>query len=167
MENNLKFDKEEEFGLGITAFIVSLTNLSAVNNNSFLIFDASGVNRQLVAVGGDKDPNSAEQSGSTIDLDVLKSTTKSYPIHVKKILYRVNSGDVNRQFGEMGFDITKANIDGSVIRAGDIQPNFLKRNWMYQDNLVEMEGDLTIDGNTAFIIGVGKSTTIELTFILK
>lgn len=167
MENNLNFDNDEEFGLGCTAFIVSLTNTSAISDTSYLIFDASGINREIVASGGDKDPSTAQQVGSTIDLDVLKSTTKSYPIHVKKILYRVNSGDVNKQFGEMGFDVTRANIDGSVIRAGDIQPNFLKRNWMYQEDLVEMEGDLTIDGNTAFIIGVGKSTTIELTFILK
>jgi len=164
MINNLNFDKDEYFGLGCTAFIIRL-EATAVPKD-YILFDASGINEEIVAKSGVVRPDKLESLGSTIDLDVLALTTQGYPIKIKRILYKIARGGVS-QFNKKGLDFTRASIDGSVQRGGDIQPNFLKRNWMYtNDYMVEIVGDLTIDGNTAFIIGLEKDTIIELTFIL-
>jgi len=164
MINNLNFDKDEYFGLGCTAFIIQLEATSVPKD--FILFDATGINKEIVAKAGVVRPDKLESLGSTIDLDALALTTKAYPIKLKRILYKIVKG-ADTQFSKKGLDFTRASIDGSVYRGEDIQPNFLKRNWMYtNDYMVEIVGDLTIDGNTAFIIGVEKDTIIELTCIL-
>jgi len=167
MDNNLNFDKDEYFGLGQTAFIVKLQN-SSVNESLKILFDADGLNKLLLNIGGLKIPTPADSVGSSVSTLSLANTTISNPIEVKSILYRVTTGSAESQFGKQPFDFVKSNIDGQIFRGGDVQPNFLKRNWMFtNDEMVEIQGDLTIDSTTGLIIGLEPQTNIECTFILK
>jgi len=167
MENNLNFDSDEYFGLGQTAFIVKLQNPS-VAESLRLLFDVGGLNKLLLNIGNLKYPTPATSVGSTISLESLSKTTIANPIKIKNILYRVTSGNSIDQFGKQPFDFVTSNIDGQIFRGGDVQPNFLKRNWLFTNNeMVEIQGDLTIDSTTGLIIGLEPQTNIECTFILK
>jgi len=167
MENNLNFDNDEYFGLGQTAFIIKLQNAS-VSPSLNLLFDVGGINKLLLDIGNLKYPSPSQSVGSTINLDSLSKTTIANPIKIKTILYRVTTGNAIDQFGKQPFDFITSNIDGQIFRGGDVQPNFLKRNWLFtNDEMVEIQGDLTIDSTTGLIIGMEPQTNIECTFILK
>ena len=168
MDNNLNFDSEKYFGLGVTAFNFKFQNTQPIRQR-LMLFDASGLNIELVGRG-----TSAQQppflgintAGSSVSPEAMAKSTFSYPLNLKGIIYRVDVGDVQKQMDRSFLDFSRCAIDGRVKRAGDIQPNYLRRNWFFQDNLIVMTGDIEVNQNTALTIDIEKNTTLDLVFLV-
>ena len=173
MDNNLNFDTENYFGLGISATKIVLDNTGA-SPVLYRVFDASGLNTALNVNPSAQKPTSAEFSESTINNpDALSKSTIQYPIRVKKMLYTASGlyTAVYDQLNQLTFEWTRANIDGTVRRGADIQTGLDQRNWMYtnttSDNpLVVIDGEFTIDQNTAMWLQVGARVKAEVLLVL-
>ena len=181
--NNLNFDVEEHFGLGVGAFSIKIKNVnpfSAVQTSKLpaLIFDASGLVQEIAG----RDRNFTPLDNDTLGIFEVETTagspgalalsTRSYPILIEGVIYEVvetNSAiDSLRQFNDAQFNVLKGSIDGTLKQGEEIQPNYVKRNFYYQqDNFVVMKGQVEIDQNTGIVIDVYRSTQIELTFLVK
>lgn len=168
MDNNLNFDRDSNFGLGVSAFNIKIYN-SDVGPDAKVValFDATGLNSELVGRGlGVKAISSFDTSGSSVNAESLSSTTFSFPIKINGLIYSVEGGDVRAQLDDALIDITRCAIDGSIKRKGDIQPNFLRRNWFFQDNLIVIKGDVLFDQNTALFLAINPLTTIDVVFLV-
>ena len=171
MDNKLNFDQDAYFGLGMSATIISLDNTGSPLDVVFKLFDASGLNTALNVQPTATKPTT-EFAGSTIsNAQVLADTTIQNPIKVVKMLYSVQSGYVQKQFDAL-FEWTRANIDGTVRRGADVQAGLEQRNWMYTNvsqgfaSLVEINGDFTIDQNTACYIKVIGRAKVQIVLIV-
>ena len=181
--NNLNFDVEKHFGLGVSAFTVKIQQIWTVPNSSLpaLLFDASGIvyevagrDRNYTSLNGTNPFFTVENSigsGASAML-ALTNTTRCSPIQIQGIIYEViqtGSGvDSLKQFNDATFTVLRGSIDGQLIQGQDIQPNYLKRNWLYQqDNFIVMKGDLEIDQNTGIALDVFGDAIVELTFLVK
>jgi hypothetical protein len=162
MDNNLNFDSEKYFGLGVTAFNFKFQNTQPVRQR-LMLFDASGLNMEWAQQPPFVGINTA---GSSVSPETMAKSTFSYPLNLKGIIYRVDVGDVQIQMDRSFLDFSRCAIDGSVKRAGDIQPNYLRRNWFFQDNLIVMTGDIEVNQNTALTIDIEKNTTLDLVFLV-
>jgi hypothetical protein len=181
--NNLNFDVEEHFGLGVGAFSIKIKNVNPFSPNPTsklpaLIFDASGI----VYEAAGRDRNFTSLDNDTLNLFEVETTagspgalalsTRSYPILIEGVIYEVletnSTIDSLRQFNDAQFNVLKGSIDGTLKQGEEIQPNYVKRNFYYQqDNFVVMKGQVEIDQNTGVVIDVFKDTQIELTFLVK
>ena len=169
MDNNLNFDGDSNFGLGISAFNIKIYNSDVGPNPRVVsLFDATGLNEELVGTGlGVEKISSFNTSGSSVSADSLGLTTFSFPIKINGLIYSVEGGDVRAQLDGALIDITRCAIDGSIKRKGDIQPNFLRRNWFFQDNLIVITGDVLFDQNTALFLAINPLTTIDIVFFVE
>lgn len=181
--NNLNFDVEEHFGLGVDALSIKIKNVNPFNPNPLgklpaLIFDASGLVYQIAGrdrnftILSDRSQNIFEVETSAGDATALALSTRAYPILIDGIIYSVletgTGVDSLRQFNDCQFNVLRGNIDGTLKQGEDIQPNYVNRNFYYQqDNFVVMKGELEINQNTAIVLDVFRSTQIELTFLVK
>jgi hypothetical protein len=174
VDNNLNFDREKYFGLGLSATKLVLNNSSGGASVLFRLFDASGMNTALNVQPNAQKPTTTEFGLSTIsNPDVLASTTIQYPIKVIRMLYTCPKGQVFKQLNNATFEWTRANLDGTVRRGADIQSGLEQRNWMYtnvsqgfNNALVQIEGEFTIDQNTAMYLEVEKGTIAEVILVL-
>lgn len=170
MENNLNFDKDAYFGLGLSATIMVLDNQASGSEVLFKLFDASGLNNALDVQPTSQKPTTEFADSTIPNPETLAKATIANPIRVVKMLYSVPAGDVTGQF-DATFEWTRANIDGTVRRGADIQAGLEQRNWMFtnqsqKDNLVEINGAFTIDQNTACYIKVLKGTRVQVVLIV-
>ncbi len=178
--NNLNFDVEEHFGLGVSAFDISVKNTVTISGTKIpaLIFDASGM---VFAVAG-RDRNFTALSNraqvffdvetSAGDASSLALSTISHPILIQGVIYTVEETAVGfnplTQFNDAQFNVIRCAIDGSTKQGEDIQPNYTNRNFYYQqDNFVVMKGEMEIDQNTGIVIDVFRDVKVNLTFLVK
>ncbi len=171
MDNKLNFDREKYFGLGLSATKIVLDNSSGGASVLFRVFDASGMNTALNVQPNAQKPTTEFALSTISNADALASTTIQYPIKVVRMLYSCPKGQVFNQLNNSTFEWTRANLDGTVRRGADIQSGLEQRNWMYtnitSDNpLVVIEGDFTIDQNTAMYLEVEKGTIAEVLLVL-
>ena len=93
-----------------------------------------------------------------------------YPIKISGIIYRVDESSTGtepiQQINEAKFEFLRQNIDGSILRKGQIQPNYERRNWWKQDNLAVLSGELVITPDTQQLIEVFFNNNIDLTFLV-
>ena len=171
MENNLNFDQESYFGLGLSATVMVLDNQASSVDVLFKLFDASGMNNALGVQPTSQKPTTEFALSTIPSAQVLANTSAQYPIRVVKMLYSVQAGDVTAQFDAL-FEWTRANIDGTVKRGADIQAGLEQRNWMYTNqsegynSLVDMNGAFTIDQNTACYIKLKKGAKVQIVLVI-
>tara|TARA_R110000803_G_scaffold77874_5_gene142767 strand:+ start:1033 stop:1662 length:630 start_codon:yes stop_codon:yes gene_type:complete len=170
MDNQLNFDQDSYFGLGMTATVMVLDNQASGVDVLFKLFDASGLNNALGVQPSSQKPTTEFALSTIPQAQVLADTTIQYPIKVVKMLYSVQAGDTALQFDAL-FEWTRANIDGTVRRGADIQSGLNQRNWMYtnqssENSLVEINGAFTIDQNTACYINLKKGAKIQIVLLV-
>jgi len=166
IENNLNFDNDKEFGLRVTAYNISLNTANRGGTTTFSLYDANDFNP-----GNGSRALRQDATGSSVDPEALARTLWTYPIKISGIIYRVpvSSGtgdDPLIQLNEGTFDFLRQNIDGSILRKGEIQPNYLRRNWWKQDDLAVISGELLITPDTQQLIQVFSGNNIDLTFLV-
>lgn len=172
MDNKLNFDREKYFGLGLSATKIVLDNTASASPVLFKVFDASGMNTALNVQPTAQKPTSEFAESTISNAEVLASTTIQYPIKVVRMLYSASAGDIFSQLNNATFEWTRANLDGTVRRGADIQSGLEQRNWMYTnvsqgDNaLVEIEGEFTIDQNTAMYLQVLGRVKAQIILVL-
>tara|TARA_R100000388_G_scaffold91695_1_gene73953 strand:+ start:737 stop:1474 length:738 start_codon:yes stop_codon:yes gene_type:complete len=165
--NNLNFDNDSAFGLGISAYNINLdtTNRSS-NTTTFSLYDPNDFNPVPATRA-----TALDATNSSVDPVALAKTLYFYPIKISGIIYRVidstgTGGDPLVQLNDGAFEFSRANIDGSILRKGDIQPNYRRRNWWFQDDLAVLTGDLVVTSDTQQIIEVFGNNIIELTYLV-
>ena len=163
--NNLNFDNDEEFGLKVTAYNLALNTTARAGTTTFSLYDPNNFNP-----GKGERANAGDASGSSVDPEALAQTLWFYPIQISGIIYRVDESSTGteplEQLNEATFDFLRQNIDGSVLRKGEIQPNYLRRNWWKQGNLAVISGELLITPDTQQLIEVFNNNNIDLTFLV-
>jgi hypothetical protein len=146
----------------IQAFSFTTTSsYVGTGSNPFLMFDANGVNTAISGLAQAKKDWEDSTTG-TIDPETIRETTKCAPIRIKGINYEVqNSSDFSNSFkGLIGM------IDGKQKQI----PNIIsksRRNTQFQSNLLTIETDFLIDGNTGILIDITKGTTVTITFFVE
>ena len=135
MDNNLNFDTEKYFGLGLSATKIVLDNTASSSDVLFKVFDASGMNTALNVQPTAQKPTTEFAESTISNPDALASTTIQYPIKVVRMLYSASTGDIFSQLNNATFEWTRANLDGTVRRGSDIQSGLEQRNWMYTNIL--------------------------------
>jgi hypothetical protein len=165
--NNLNFDTDENYGLGVTAYNIFLNTTARGATTDFSLYDSNDFNPG----SGDR-ATSGDAAGSSVDPEALARTLWFYPIKISGIIYRVadatgTGGDPRIQLNDAKFDFLRQNIDGSILRKGQIQPNYLRRNWWFQDDLAVLSGELLITPDTQQIVQVFDQNNIDLTFLVE
>lgn len=166
MLNCLDWDNKNDFNEGVTAFQIKVTSAGGADL-PLLFFDAYGLNEAMAYLPGfTKDPDSVYvPSESTVKPSVLKSVMRTKRLVVKRLLYNVDTpplgGTVQDQFDKT-LNFIRTNIDGSIKRKGDIQPAFNRRNWMYQDDFLEIPGPFEVDGNTGMELVLGPYASVTM-----
>lgn len=164
--NNLNFDNDAHFGLGVSAYNINLNTTARGATTNFSLYDSNGFNPGE----GDR-ANAADAAGSSVDPEALARTLWYYPIKISGIIYRVSNasgtgGDPLIQLNDGQFDFLRQNIDGSILRKGQIQPNYSRRNWWYQEDLVVISGEVLITPDTQQIVQVFNNNNVDLTFLV-
>lgn len=163
--NNLNFDNDRDMGLNVSAFNILLNTASRADNTTFSLYDSNDFN-----AGDGQRATPADSTGSSVNPDALAKTLWFYPIKISGIIYRVDESSTGteprEQLNDAKFEFLRQNIDGSVLRKGQIQPNYLRRNWWFQDNLAVLSGDLTITPDTQQLVEVFLNNNIDLTFLV-
>jgi hypothetical protein len=163
--NNLNFDNDKDFGLNVSAFNILLNTTARASNTTYSLYDPNDFN----AGGGDR-ATPADSTGSSVSPDALAKTLWFYPIKISGIIYRVDESSTGteprEQLNDAKFEFLRQNIDGSILRKGQIQPNYLRRNWWFQDNLAVISGDLIITPDTQQLVEVFLDNNIDLTFLV-
>lgn len=178
--NNLNFDVEEHFGLGVSAFDISIKNTVSIPGTKLpaLIFDASGL---VLEIAGRSRNFTALSNRAQVFFDVetsagdasaLSLSTISHPILIQGVIYSVEETAAGfnplTQFNDAQFNVIRCAIDGNAKQGEEIQPNYTKRNFYYQqDNFVVMKGEMEIDQNTGVVIDVYRDVKVNLTFLVK
>lgn len=178
--NNLNFDVEKHFGLGVSAFDISAKNTFSLPNAKLpaLIFDASGLVLEIVGRNKNFTPLSDraqpffDVETSSGDAYALSRSTINHPILIQGVIYTVEEFAAGfnplTQFNDAQFNVIKCAIDGNTKQGEDIQPNYTNRNFYYQqDNFVVMKGEMEIDQNTGVVIDIFGDTKVNLTFLVK
>ena len=164
--NNLNFDNDRDLGLSVTAYNILLNTTARASTTTFGLYDSNDLNPG----GGDR-ANAGDATGSSVDPEALAKTLWFYPIKISGIIYRVDESSTGtepiEQINEGTFEFLRSNIDGSVVRKGQIQPNYLRRNWWKKDNLAVLSGELTITPDTQQLIQVFLNNNIDLTFLVE
>jgi|TARA_R100000084_G_scaffold106850_2_gene65666 hypothetical protein len=172
VDNNLNFDREKYFGLGLSATKIVLDNSSGGASVLYRVFDASGMNTALNVQPTAQKPTTEFALSTISNADALASTTIQYPIKVVRMLYSCTKGQFFKQLNNATFEWTRANLDGTVRRGADIQSGLEQKNWMYtnisegENALVQIEGEFTIDQNTAMYLEVEKGTIAQVILVL-
>ena len=172
MDNNLNFDTEKYFGLGLSATKIVLDNTASSTPVLFKVFDASGMNTALNVQPTAQKPTTEFAESTISDATALAKTTISYPIRVVRMLYSASTGDIFSQLNNATFEWTRANLDGTVRRGADIQSGLEQKNWMYtnisqgKNALVQIEGKFTIDPKTAMYLEVLGRVKAQVILIL-
>ncbi len=181
--NNLNFDVEKHFGLGVSAMNISVKNINPFNPSPLsklpaLIFDASGIvfeiagrDRNFTALS-DRTQPFFEVETSSGDASALSLSTIQHPILIQGLIYTVEEMGVgvssSRQFNDAQFNVMRGAIDGTMKQGEDIQPNYTNRNFYYQqDNFVVMKGEMEINQHTGVVIDVFRDAKVDLTFLVK
>lgn len=163
--NNLNFDNDRDMGLNVSAFNILLNTSSRASNTTYSLYDSNDFN-----AGKGERATSADSTGSSVNPDALSKTLWFYPIKISGIIYRVDESSTGttprEQLNDAKFEFLRQNIDGSILRKGQIQPNYLRRNWWFQDNLAVLSGDLTITPDTQQLVEVFLNNNIDLTFLV-
>ena len=163
--NNLNFDNDEEFGLKVSAYNLALDTTNRAGTTTFSLYDSNDFNP-----GGGSRARAQDATGSSVDPEALAKTLWFYPIKISGIIYRVDESSTGteplEQLNEGTFDFLRQNIDGSILRKGEIQPNYLRRNWWKQGNLAVISGELLITPDTQQLIEVFNNNNIDLTFLV-
>ena len=163
--NNLNFDNDEEFGLRVSAYNLALDTTNRAGTTTFSLYDSNNFNP-----GGGKRADAGDATGSSVDPEALAKTLWRYPIKISGIIYRVDESSTGtepiEQLNDATFDFLRNNIDGSILRKGEIQPLYLRRNWWKQDNLAVISGELLITPDTQQLIEVFNNNNIDLTFLV-
>lgn len=166
MVNNLNFDNDKDFGLQVSAYNVLLNTSARGATTTFGLYDSNNFNP-----GGGTRANSGDALGSSVDPEALAKTLWQYPIKISGIIYRVDESSTGTeaidQINNAKFEFLRQNIDGSIIRKSQIQPNYLRRNWWKKDNLAVLSGELTITPDTQQLIEVFLNNNIDLTFLVE
>jgi len=165
--NNLNFDNDEEFGLSVSAYNINLNTTARGTSTNFSLYDSNDFNPGA----GDR-ANAGDAAGSSVDPEALAKTLWKYPIKISGIIYRVSNasgtgGDPLIQLNDGQFDFLRQNIDGSILRKGQIQPNYLRRNWWKQGDLAVISGELLITPDTQQIVTVFNNNNIDLTYLVE
>ena len=163
--NNLNFDNDEEFGLRVSAYNLALDTTNRAGTTTFSLYDSNNFNP-----GKGERANAGDATGSSVDPEALAKTLWFYPIKISGIIYRVDESSTGtepiEQLNEATFDFLRQNIDGSILRKGEIQQNYTRRNWWKQGNLAVISGELLITPDTQQLIEVFNNNNIDLTFLV-
>jgi hypothetical protein len=163
MINCLDWDNKNDFNEGVTAFQITLEATDAVaEGNFYMMFDASGLNYDVASSVTKRSETIQVASESSVSLAALKNITFAKSIYVKRIVYEVlNGGTTIDPFGsvvpatkemQLSNDLVfqRAAIDGGIKKNGDLSPNFERRNYMYQPELITIPVEMEINDLFAF-----------------
>lgn len=163
--NNLNFDNDDEFGLKVSAYNILLNTSNRGATTTFGLYDSNNFNP-----GNGTRAQVGDAAGSSVDPEALAKTLWRYPIKISGIIYRVDESSTGteplKQLNDATFDFLRQNIDGSILKKGQIQPNYERRNWWKQDNLAVITGELVITPDTQQLIEVFLNNNIDLTFLV-
>ena len=166
MLNCLDWDNANDFNEGVGGFEITVQNGGGADL-PLLFFDAYGLNEaEAYLPGYAKDPDVAYVAAdSTVKPSVLKSVMRNRVLVVRSLKYIVNtapSGETKVDQYSRALDFVRTNIDGSILRKGDIQPTFSRRNWMFQDDFLEIPGPFEVDGYTGMLLEVGPLASVTM-----
>lgn len=166
--NNLNFDNDDT-GLGVSSFRMQAGDLGIPIVTRFQLFGAAvtpppGFVRLPAKFGGTPAGETFVSQNPTVT-----QTTLANPIRISGLIYSVvqSSFDPLIQLNEFQLDFQRTNIDGSVLKKGDIQPNFLRRNWWFQNDFVVIRGDLEINALTEQLVTINENTECEYLYLVE
>lgn len=166
--NNLNFDNDDT-GLGVSSFKMQAGDFNIPIETRFQLFGAAvdppPTYVPLPSKLGGTPPGETFVSQNP----TVTQTTFANPIRISGLIYSVvkSAFDPLVQLNDFQLDFQRTNIDGSVLRKGDIQPNFLRRNWWFQDDFVVIRGDLEINALTEQLVTIASNTETEYLYLVE
>jgi hypothetical protein len=142
---------------GVSAFSVTLNNLTGTTLKSYRLFDQSGI---VTAIDG---ASKSDVSSSTVSFLAVKKTTVGSPIVISGFNYQVDQS--NSQFANK-FDILRGSIDGRNVT----HPNVIqkaRRNTQFDTKLLTIAERVVIDDQTAIDVDVNGTEKVTLTFFVE
>lgn len=140
-------------------FNVTLNNSAGTAAKNYVIFDSLG--GCVEAKGGSWN---APDSTSALSVAILKSSIESSPLVLSGYAYRVTTG-TSAQFSNL-FQFARVAFDGSYFQK-PMRPEKSIRNNQFQDTVLHVQQEMTIDKMTAIFVTVAAGTTVVLDFWVK
>jgi hypothetical protein len=141
----------------VSAFSMTLDNLTNSNAKKYRMFDTNGV---LSAINSSLSGADSTTLGTT---GALENTTDATPVVLSGFNYQVTT-DAS-QFAQT-FDISRGSIDGRSVN----HPNIIakaKRNTQFDAKLLTIDERFVIDGQSGIEVNVEASEKVVLTFFVE
>ena len=142
---------------GVSAFTVTLNNLTNTQTENYRLFDQSGI---VSAIDG---ASKEAPDSATISFTAINKTTIGSPIVLSGFNYQCETS--NAQFAHK-FDILSGSIDGrSVTHPNVIQK--ARRNTQFDTKLLTISERVVVDDQTAIDVDVDGTEKVTLTFFVE
>ena len=136
---------------------MKIVNASAVNAYQVILFDSFGFVTDTEVYTQDAN---ITVTGVTSPYAAVKASLTANPIQIVGINYLASDS----LFNNIRFD--RIDLDGTR----DVQtltPDLSRRNTQFQNDLLTLQTNQVLDGNTAFRLQLNPSQTVTITFFIK